>query len=72
MAVKTEVLKIEGMHCDMCVKKVSGALEGVAGVRAVEVDLAGGTATVTFNPETTDTAEFGKAVEGVGYKVLAG
>ncbi len=69
MAVTTQVIGIEGMHCDMCVKKVSAALGEVPGVRAVEVDLAAGTATVTFNPETTDPAGFAKAVEGAGYRV---
>lgn len=39
-------LKIEGMTCQNCVKHVRQALESVAGVTAVEVDLEAGLARV--------------------------
>ncbi len=42
-----KTLKVEGMMCQHCVKHVSEALSGVAGVTAVEVSLEAGTATVT-------------------------
>lgn len=38
------MLRIEGMHCDGCRKSVQSALEGVAGIDAVEVDLKAGKA----------------------------
>ena len=41
------VLKVTGMMCPHCQAHVQKALEAVAGVTAVEVDLAGGKATVT-------------------------
>ncbi|MFA5550627.1 MAG: heavy-metal-associated domain-containing protein [Trueperaceae bacterium] len=39
-------LKIQGMSCSHCSAAVERALQGVAGVTAVEVDLEGGSATV--------------------------
>ncbi|MDR0309342.1 MAG: heavy-metal-associated domain-containing protein [Candidatus Methanoplasma sp.] len=40
------VLKIEGMSCEMCSKKVSDTLLGISGVSGVNVDLKKGTASV--------------------------
>ncbi len=35
----TTVIKIDGMHCDHCVKSVTKALESIDGVSKVKVDL---------------------------------
>lgn len=40
------VLKIDGMSCGMCSRKVSDALSAVDGVSEVNVDLKKGTATI--------------------------
>ncbi len=32
-------LKIEGMHCEGCKKRVENALKGVKGVKKIKVDL---------------------------------
>ena len=47
------VFRIKGMMCNHCKAHVESALMHVAGVTAVEVDLAAGTARVegTFDPE---------------------
>lgn len=42
----TTELNISGMSCGHCVKAVEEALKGVPGVQGVQVDLAGGKATV--------------------------
>ena len=42
----TTELNITGMTCGHCVKAVEGALKAVPGVQSVNVDLAGGRATV--------------------------
>ena len=45
-------LKVDGMSCDHCVRAVSNALAGVAGVEAVvEVSLERGEAIVDGEPE---------------------
>ncbi len=45
--METIVLNVNGMMCQMCVKHVTKALEGVAGVETVVVSLENKNATVT-------------------------
>jgi len=67
--VETKVLKIEGMSCDHCKKAVTEALQGVAGVQRVEVDLAQGKATVSYDPAQASEEAMRRAVEEAGYEV---
>jgi copper chaperone len=67
--MKTTILRIEGMSCNMCVKHVTHALEGVEGVTNVTVDLDGATATVTYDPAVATMAAFEAAVDESGYRV---
>lgn len=61
-------LKVEGMMCAHCQAHVTKALEGVAGVSAVEVSLENKTATVTMGQEIED-AVLVAAVTEAGYEV---
>jgi copper chaperone CopZ len=63
-------LRISGMTCNGCVKHVDEALRRVPGVQAVQVDLAGGTAKVSHDPEQSPVASLATAVEGAGYQVV--
>jgi copper chaperone len=59
-------LKVEGMTCSHCVKRVHKALTEVSGVESAEVSLEKGQAEVKgrdLNPEALT-----KAVEQAGYK----
>jgi copper chaperone len=58
-------LKITGMTCGHCVRAVTGALKGVPGVKAAEVDLKAGSAVVEGSP---DPAALIAAVAEEGYK----
>ena len=58
-------LKITGMTCGHCARAVTGALKGVPGVKAAEVDLHGGSARVEGSP---DLAALLAAVAEEGYK----
>lgn len=49
--MNTLTLEVTGMTCGHCKAAVSKALQAVSGVQSVEVDLAGGTATVQGNPD---------------------
>ncbi|PAP78853.1 hypothetical protein BSZ37_18210 [Rubrivirga marina] len=64
-----EVLEIEGMTCDHCVKSVREALAGVSNavVRSVEI----GRAEVDAGPEAT-REQLVAAVEGAGFDVVGG
>lgn len=70
--MQTTVLKIQGMSCDHCKKAVTEALQELAGVETVEVDLAAGQATVTHDPALASEAALKEAVKEAGYEVLVG
>lgn len=61
------VLKIEGMSCNHCKMAVENAIKGVAGVTAVQVDLAKKEAVVSGSPERAALVE---AVDDAGYRVV--
>ena len=62
-------INIEGMHCNMCVYRVTKSLKKLKQVKDVEVDLDSGTATVTlYNGEDVATTDLEQAVEDSGYK----
>ena len=63
-----KVLDVEGMMCAKCQAHVQKALEGVAGVTAVEVSLDNNTASVTMENEIADETLAG-AVTEAGYEV---
>ena len=63
-----KILTVEGMMCGHCQAHVTKALQAVAGVDAVEVDLAKKQATVTFSREVDDAA-LKAAVSDAGYEV---
>lgn len=70
--METKVLKIEGMSCGHCQSAVTKALQELAGVSKVDVDLNGGTATVAYDPAKVTDAALKEAVEEAGYEVVAG
>ncbi|KAA3650873.1 MAG: copper chaperone [Proteobacteria bacterium] len=60
-------IKVGGMSCQGCVKGVTSALQAVAGVQAVQVDLGAGEARVDFDPQHTGPAALRQAVESAGF-----
>jgi copper chaperone len=60
-------LRIEGMSCGHCVASVRRALAGIEGVHAERVDV--GSASVAYDPGSTDTTRIMQAVEEAGYAV---
>ena len=61
-------VRIQGMSCEHCVRRVTRALEGLPGVKNVRVDLASETATFE-KPEELSLSEVARAVEEAGYRV---
>jgi copper chaperone len=62
----TNTLQIRGMTCGHCVRAVTKALQGVAGVEDVSVDLGAGQARVGG---AADPAALVRAIENEGYDV---
>ena len=66
----TETYTVTGMTCDHCSRSVSAEAGAIAGVTAVDVDLATGTVAVTSEqPISTDTIR--EAVEEAGYTLAS-
>ena len=60
-------LNVEGMMCQNCVKHVTKALEGVAGVQKADVDLDAKSAVVDLTGDVDDQALIDAVVEA-GYE----
>ena len=60
-------LRIQGMHCASCQRKVGDALRAVPGVAAANVDLAFHRASVSFDPSLASIDSLIAAVESSGY-----
>ena len=59
-------LKVKGMSCEHCVKRVKSAVEGVEGVSSVSVDLNSGA--VKYNAEKDVTKEVIEKIKEAGYE----
>jgi copper chaperone CopZ len=62
----TLTLSIEGMHCGACVRRVTNALQNVAGVEVGSVEV--GSAKLAFNPEETTADQIAAAVNRIGFQ----
>ena len=68
--MSTETYTVTGMTCDHCSRSVSAEVNAVAGVMAVDVDLATGRVTVTSEqPVSPDTIR--EAVAEAGYTLAS-
>ncbi len=69
---KAYLIHIEGMHCNMCVYRVTKSLKKLRQVKDVEVSLENGTAAVTLNDgEDVSKEALEEAVENSGYKPVS-
>ena len=59
-------LRIDGMHCGACVRRVTGALEKVPGLRVLAVEV--GSASVTYDPSQATPAGVADAVNRIGFQ----
>lgn len=62
------ILKLDGLSCEHCQKAVDNALQAVAGVAGVRVELVRQDARVAVS---ATVPELSKAVETAGYTLLA-
>lgn len=64
-----KTIRIEGMSCGHCTARVTKALEALAGITAVAVDLEAGTAVIEADDSVTDEI-LKEAIDDAGYDVL--
>lgn len=65
--METVVIGVAGMHCQACVKNVSTVLAALPGVAGVDVSLAAGQASVSYDPTLASAANFCEAIEAAGF-----
>jgi copper chaperone len=65
------VIKVDGMSCEHCVKAVSGAAGGVAGVTSVAVDLDSGDVTLEYDGSDATLSKVKAEIEEQGYDIVA-
>jgi mercuric ion binding protein len=65
--VQSVTFEIENMTCALCPVTVRKAMEGVEGVRSVEIDFDARTARVVFDPAITTSESIAAASANAGY-----
>jgi copper chaperone len=71
MSTITREFAVHGMHCQGCVKSVTGAVTRVPGVTRVDVSLEKKSATVEFDAAGANPAAIVAAIEGAGFEAQA-
>lgn len=64
------IIKIEGMKCQHCAAKVLNALENIAGVKKVKINLDKKEAIIK-SKEKLDTTKLKKAITDLDYEVIS-
>jgi cation transport ATPase len=62
----TKIMKVNGMNCNHCKSNVEVAIQKIAGVEGVEINLATGRTVVRGNPNKENVV---KAVESLGFSI---
>ena len=60
-------ITVKGMNCNHCKSNVEAAIQKIAGVESVQIDLASGCTIVHGNPNKEDVV---KGVEALGFSVV--
>ncbi len=59
---------VQGMSCGSCVRHIEAALKRDTGVKTVEVNLAAGEVTVSYNSQSTAPVLIAEAIRKSGYR----
>ncbi|RME66407.1 MAG: heavy-metal-associated domain-containing protein [Alphaproteobacteria bacterium] len=68
---ETRTFAVENMTCAACPITVRKAMQGVEGVKSVDVDFGAKTATVVFDPAVTTPDAIAQASANAGYPARA-
>ena len=63
-------IKIEGMHCEGCSKRLTKVLSNVEGVNTAEVSLENKLADIEYDETIAKIENFYEAIEGAGFEVI--
>jgi copper chaperone CopZ len=62
------IIKIEGMHCSHCIKRINDALLKIDNISKVRINLKNGEATIIYK-DSIDINNIIKTIEDLDYKV---
>ncbi|MGY3779594.1 heavy-metal-associated domain-containing protein [Isobaculum melis] len=62
------MVKVTGMSCEHCVKRVTDALEGTAGVAKAKVNLKKEQAKIKFEPAEVTVEQLVAVIKETGYE----
>lgn len=62
-------LKVTGMMCEFCARKIERSLCGTAGVVSASADLAAGSVDVVYCPAQATVDDIKRTIKGAGYGV---
>lgn len=66
MTINTR-LRVDGMTCESCARRVEEALLALSGVERASVSLAAASASVDYDPETIDVRQIYEVISAAGY-----
>ena len=68
--MKRVEIKIEGMHCEGCSKRLTKVLSNVEGVNMVDVSLENKLAHIEYDEVIAKLEEFYEVIEDAGFEVV--
>ena len=67
---KTETIRVKGMFCPNCEKRVSNALQNISGVLKADVSFTDEKVTVTYSVDKTEMKTIKEKIESLGYETV--
>ena len=68
--MKKVEIKVEGMHCEGCSKRLTKVLNNIEGVNTAEVSLENKLANIEYDETITKIEDFYEAIEDAGFEVI--
>ena len=68
--MKKVEIKVEGMHCEGCSKRLTKVLSNVKGVNTAEVSLENKLADIEYDENIAKIEDFYEAIEDAGFEVV--
>ena len=68
--MKKVEIKIEGMHCEGCSKRLTKVLSNVEGVNMVDVSLENKLAHIEYDEAIAKLEDFHEVIEDAGFEVV--
>lgn len=68
--MKKVEIKVEGMHCEGCSKRLTKVLNNVEGVNNAEVSLENKLANIEYDETIAKIEDFYETIEDAGFEVI--